>query len=300
MAKSKIFLGLMMALVLCAVLWRQPAKAEKIQFDELLGATQEGQTMILQQDVAEDATIDKNLTLDLNGFSVAATLTVADGCTVYVQDSQTDDFTVEDPEGYGTIAAFFGKVLPKDGYMQVTQEAGVSFHRVRMALTSMTLRPECAGVYYNAAFSADEVAAENVKWYGIALRVGQAPDAAYMKRTNAYSWFRDFVPGEDVNTATGSLLKNVMVTGLSAQENDTRAKLKIYGSPYIMTMDGQYLFGECACRSFMEQVQAADALWGTLDATQKQAIRALYSRFSSVMENWYLPNMNDTDIDVPI
>lgn len=291
---------LALALLLCAGLCRQPVRAEEVDFDDLLGNTPEGGTTILQQSVVQDVVIGKNLTLDLNGFSVLGNLTVADGCTVYVKDSQTDDFTVEDPEGYGTIAAFSGKVLPKDGYMQVTEETGVSFHRVRMALTSMTLRPECAGVYYHASFSADEVAAENVKWYGIALRVGQAPDAAYMKRTNAYSWFRDFLPGEDANTATGSLLKNVMATGLSAKENDTRAKMKIYGRPYIMTMDGQYLFGEDARRSFMEQVQAADALWGTLDTTQQQAIRALYSRFSSVMENWYLPHMNDSDIDIPI
>lgn len=261
--------------------------------------TTEGDTLTLQQDAAEDVTVSKNICIDLNGFDITGTVTVVDGCCLSVMDRQTDDYAVEDGNGYGKIAAFTGNIQPQSGYMMVTEADGISFHRVDMAVTSMTLRPECAGVYYTGSFFADEVAAQNIDQFGIALRIEQAPDACYMKTSSAYSRYNDFVAGEQGSTATGTLLKNVMQTGNAAAVNEQQSKLKIWGCPYILTDDGQYLFGETVSRSLMDQVQAADAMWKTLTAAQKSAVKTMYNAYSGVMENWYLPNMNNTDIDVP-
>lgn len=290
---------LLVAALLCCTCITLALSAE-VTFLQQLESAAEGELLTLQEDITADVTVDKTLTVDLNGFDMLGAVTVADGCTLYVQDSQTDDYTTLDAEGYGKIAAGNGAVVAADGYMAVTEEDGMSFHRVEMELTSMTLRPERAGLYYNGCFRGDEVVAENVKWFGIALRIEQAPDADYLKTTDAYTWFKDFAAGADGNTATGSLLANVMDTDNTAAVNDAQAKLKICGAAYIMTVDGQYLFGEAVSRSLIQQVQAVDAMWSSLTVAQRTAYKEMYATYSSVMENWYLPNLHNTDIDVPL
>ena len=163
----------------------------------------------------------------------------------------------------------------------------------------MSLRPECAGVYYNGSFHGDELVAENVRCFGIALRIKQAPDAVYMKHSSAFSRYEDFKAGADGNTATGTLLRGVMKTENTATVNDSQSKQRIFGSAYILTGDGQCIFGEAGSRSLMEQVQATDVMWKTLTAAQKSAVEAMLKTYSSVTEKWYLPNIYNTDIDVP-
>ena len=80
----------------------------------------------------------------------------ADGCTLYCFDSQTDDYTVEDEAGYGRIRAVSGDVrglpessaLAESGYLMITEVDGVSFHRVSLQLTAMTLRASRAKDVY--------------------------------------------------------------------------------------------------------------------------------------------------------
>ena len=121
-----------------------------------------------------------------------------------------------------------------------------------------------------------------------------------MMTTSAYSIYEDFVAGGWGNVATGTLLKNVMCTSNTNSVNDQQSKLKIWGCPYVLTKDGQYLFGESVSRSLLDQAQAVDAIWKTLTTAQKNAFKTMYRTYSTVMENWYLPNVNNTDIDVPI
>lgn len=255
--------------------------------------------LALMQDISQDITFQNDVWLDLDGYSITGTVTIAEGCTLYVMDYQTDDYTVANENGYGKIAKYVGNVEPMDGYMMVEEEDGVSFHRVDYKITSMTLRPECAGIYYNGTFCGDELVASRIARFGVALRIGQAPDAGYMGKSSAYSRYDGFAAGEAGNGVTGTLLTGVMKTGNSSAVNDSQAKLKIWGAPYMLTVDGEYLFGEAVSRSLMEQVQLADSMWGSLTAAQKNGMRAMYNTYSGVMENWYLPNMNNTDIDVP-
>jgi len=277
-----------------------PESASATAFSELLEVASDGDTLTLQENVTEDVTVDKNICIDLNGYAITGMITVCDGYSLHVMDSQTDDYTVRDGDGYGTVAVYTGNLLPQTGYMMVEESNKTSFHRVDMDITSMTLRPECAGVYYNGMFYADELAAANISQFGIALRIKQAPDADYMKYTSAYSWYDGFLGGPEGNVATGTLLQNVMSLDNTTVVNDSQSKLKIWGCTYIKTTDGAYVFGDIVSRSLMEQVQAADGMWKTLTAAQKSAIKTMYKKYAAVMENWYLPNMNNTDIDVPI
>jgi len=268
-----------------------------------LSAGAAADTMVLQETISEPLTVITDTTLDLNGFCVTGTVTVADGCTLTVKDSQTDDYTVEDEAGYGKLLCVIGNVAAADGYLQITEKDGLSFHKVDLRLTSVTLRPENAGIYYGGKFFGDEVVAANVDRFGIALRLNTAPDARYMKTSSAYSWYEGFAAGATGNTVTGTVLNDVMKKGLTTAENKARAQYKIYGSVYIRTTDGQYIFGQSQNYSFMKVMQLADAQWKTMTQVQKNAFKALYNRFKSIIEGWYLPNYNaevNGDIDMPI
>lgn len=255
--------------------------------------------MTLRGDVAEAVAVNEDTVLDLNGFSITGTVTVAEGCTLTVKDSQTDDYTIEDDGGYGKLTDVVGNVVAADGYLQIS-EGGISFHKVDLRLTSVTLRPDVAGIYYNGEFFGDEVVAETVEHFGIALRLDKAPDAAYMKTSSAYSWYDTFEAGADGNTASGTLLKNIMSKSYKTAENKSNSQRKIHGSAYIHTKDGRYIFGESQPYTLMRVTQLADAQWSKLTQDQKNAIKKMYDSYESIISTWYLPNINDTDIDIPI
>lgn len=265
-----------------------------------VAATAVANTITLQENVADAMSINGDTLLDLNGYTISGEVTVAEGCTLTVKDSQTDDYTVADEEGYGMLLHVTGKVAAADGYLQISEAEGLSFHKVELRLTSVTLRPENAGIYYGGEFFGDEVVAANVDYFGIALRLKMAPTAAHMRTTKAYSWYDGFKAGAEGNAVTGTLLKDVIKKGIPAAQNKERSQAKIYGSAYIRTTDGRYLFSSSVAYSFMQVMQQADKQWPKLNQTQKDAIKSLYNRFESIIGEWYLPNINDTDIDIPI
>lgn len=298
--KRLLSLVLAAALLLgCYPLLQAKAQDTAGSLADAVAAAASGSVVELQEDSDEDIVIDKDITIDLNGFSVYGTVTVSQGCTLTVKDSQTDDYTVEDEAGYGKLSSVSGTATAASGYLMISETDGISFHKVEMELTTVTLRPEAVGIYYTGSFKGDEVVAANVDAFGIALRLKSAPDAAYMKVTSACSRYYDFTAGSEGNSASGTLLKNVMRKGRA--DNKSNAQLKIYASPYIRTDDGNYHFGKSQNYSFMKVMQLADAQWEQLSKTQQDAMWKLYNSYESIIGSWYLPNMNgDTDIDIPI
>ena len=256
----------------------------------------------LMTSVTEDVTVSRNVYLDLNGQTVTGTVTVEAGAILYGMDSQTDDYTVSDEEGYGKLTiSGEGQVLglPEEsplaqhGYMKITEADGVSFHAVNLKLTAMTLRADNAGVLYKSAFSGDELVAARVLRYGVALSVRSVPTAENLETDCKYTTIGTaFASGGMDADATSSLLKNVVKTTNTVLENSRNANIPIYGRAYILTEEG-YLFGAPAQRTFQEQVEGADAQWGKLDADQKLSVVNMYKLYRDVMKSWNLPNLFD-------
>lgn len=248
-----------------------------------------GSVVVLQRDVAENVTVSRELCLDLNGFDVSGTVTVAEGCTLYCMDSQTDDYTVEDGDGYGKLLSVSGNVeglpaeagIAADGYLMVTEADGISFHRVGLQITAMSLRAKNVGVYYTSTFCADEVAASKVKKFGVALSV--VPDAE--QEQSLFSEYTGFVSGK---SATGTLLRNIMQSGNSDAVNAANAATPVYGRAYIETDDG-YMFGACVVRSLEHQVEAVDRIWDQLTETQQLSVLEMYGQYIETMEDWDIP-----------
>ncbi|MBR3978257.1 MAG: hypothetical protein IKJ94_01375 [Oscillospiraceae bacterium] len=245
-------------------------------------------TEVLERDL-EDLSIASGSLLDLNGYSVEILTVVGDEPVLYCIDSATDDYSVADGV-YGKIAEVAeGTVLPGDGYLQVTEADGISFHRVSLEISAMTLRPDVAGVYYTSDFAGDEVVAANVESYGVALSLMSKPTPG--NTDCGYSIFNDFQAGEGANAAaSGTLLKNVLKTTNLDAINARNANVAIYGRAYLKTAEG-YVFGDTVSRSLKTQVEAVNEELETLDVTKKDAAYAMYETYASLMADWDVSNI---------
>ena len=184
----------------------------------------EDATVILGCDQTKAITASKSFNLDLSGYD--AEVNVASGATVTVWDSQTDDYTVEDAAGYGVLTAT-GNVVAKEGY--IAAEGG--FHKFGgQYISSVSLRPDSAGIYYSATFLCDEVLAD-------ALETGVAVSLADMPGT-------DFATDADtlytVGT-TGVMIQNILI---GDTEDADRAIMDIFAASYVKLPDGTVLVSE--------------------------------------------------------
>ena len=257
------------------------AQEKNLAYTEVSTYTLDNGAIQLQTN-ADTLTFDKDTYLDLNGYNVA-NVTVTAG-TLFVLDSQTDDYSVADGI-YGKITNSTGDVQAANGYLKATQAEGTSFHCLTLNIDAMTLRPEVAGVYYNSTIAGDDIVASQVQTYGVALSVFED------MRNSGYSVYHNFTAGATSN-AKGTLLKNVMKTDLTDAKNGQRAQMPVYGRAYIKTADG-YIFGETVHRCLQEQVELADSAFETLTKVQKEEAKKILDTYQSVMEKWDLSNIGN-------
>ena len=242
---------------------------------------------------AASITVSKDTYLDLNGFDVGDVNVT--GGTLYVMDSQTDDYTVEDAYGYGKITGTVTgsvKAVPAEaacaqyGYMQATEADGISFHCICMDIYGVTLRPDVAGVHYDCSFAADEVIAPMIESYGVALSIYGAPDET--RKDWCASEYFDFQAGENND---GTLLQNIMTTENGDMANLANANTPVYGRAYIKTESG-YVFGQTVCRDLQQQAELTDIAWEEISKELRENTRAMYETYESIMSDWEISNVD--------
>ena len=294
--KKYLSLFCVLAMVLGVV---SPAAMAAEQDLQATVTTNAEEIIVLEAD-ASDITINGDTVIDLNGHNLGG-VTVTGG-TLYCMDSQTADYTVADGV-YGKVTNVTGSVKAAEGYLQV----GESFHRVNLDIYAMTLRASDVGVYYKTRFEADEVVAEQVESFGVALSVVAEPNAQNLDSYCGYSVFTGFEAGKDANAVGNStLLKNIMKASNGDNKNARNAAMPVYGRAYIKTSEG-YFFGESVKRSLQEQVEAINGIWGDLKYSQQAPVLELLSRYETVCAGWEVPNIEgilvpgiDSEIEMPI
>ena len=232
--------------------------------------------------------------IDLNGMDIES-VTVNAGATLYVKDSATDDYTIEDNDGYGKIISISGdgKVVAADGYTKITEDDGVSFHAVDLELKTLTLRTSDVGMYYKSNFVGDEVVARNVISYGVALSTAEVPTTENLDTSCLYSSFTGFTAGANGNDndATSTVLKNIMKSDNSYMKNKVNASTSVYGRSYIHTEDG-YTFGSCVSYSLRDALGAVvGQLWSDLESEDKTAVVDMFIQYKSIVCKWNIPNI---------
>jgi len=258
-----------------------------------------GRRIQLNKSISRPVSITQDTYLDLNGCNITGKLTVAEGKTLYCMDSETDDYTVADGK-YGKLTDVEGTVLGMplesditvDAYMMITDDGEISFHRIGLQLTAMTLRSDVAGVYYKSAFGVDEMIADRIKGYGVALSVYAEPNAENLEESCGYSYYTDFSAGGLDAEATSTLLTGVMKEKNSEGRNEALANMPVYGRAYFLLDDGSYLFGAMENRSFKEQVEAVSDIWDSLTKVQKDEVDAMYNRYRNIIDSWDAMNIH--------
>ena len=253
----------------------------------------------LLNDTPETVSITKDITLQLNGSSVGG-VTVAEGATLYLMDSATDDFTVADGI-YGKLSAVTGNVEGAEGYLLLTESGKLSAHLVRLNIHTMTLRVDNTddkqepGLYYKSDFKADEKAAPQIATFGVALSVMQKPTAENLESDRVkYSVHDHFEGGADGNLGHNSstLLTGILKSANADKVNERNLNMPIYGRAYAKTADGQVLMGNLVERSLLQQLQAIDGIVPSLAEIQVTGVVKLYNKFD-ILENCQLPGIKE-------
>lgn len=253
-----------------------------------ISAYRQGQTLHLMRDITRDVTFTADTQLELSGCSITGKITLTDA-TLQVQDSTTADYTVADG-AYGKLPAMAG-VTAAQGYIMVTEGNTVSFHKLGLDLTSVSLRPENGGIYYSGKFCADEQAVSLVAEYGIALQVGSVPTAQQiLADTTGKMHYACKNPTSGTN-ASGVLLQNILSTKNTYAVNKYNAGLVVYGVAYVKTTDGTVILGSPVSYSLRAVIQAADGQWQDLTGAQKKALFELCKTYDLVTAAWELKNV---------
>lgn len=258
---------------------------------EAIASVQPDSLLRLNRNIAETLTVSKNVTLDLNGWSIDGTVTVTDGYALTVLDSATDDFTAET---YGLIKTE-GNAQAAEGYLAVEEAEGTSYHRLDLQINTVNLRPSTVGIYYGGSFGGDETVKARVGCYGTALSLSGVPTAEEIAADQYYSRHTAFagdswVCGES-GKAYGTLLKGIWKQTNTLQQNIANAERKIYSVSYVQLTDGTILLGEPVCMSLRDVVEKVDARWDTLDDQQIAGMQAMYKEYEAAMNSWEIPNL---------
>lgn len=265
--------------------------------DSALSALKDGDLLTLYQGTENAVTIDKNITLDLNGRTIKNTLTADEGVTVYIKDSSTDDYTIAD-KIYGHITEIAGDIRAaeatgtSDPYLMIENANGVSFHAVSLNIHSMTLKPGQAALYFNNTFAGDSMVTEQIASFGVAMSIEGAPDESTMANSKHYTQLDGALFGTDEGN-NGSLLSGIMKEENDRMANQRNADITVYGKAYVQLKDGRYLFGVCQSRSLKEQVESAGNQFETLSAEAQDGLMKMLGRFQNVTEKWDIQEVYD-------
>lgn len=250
---------------------------------------------------ATDNTLElsNDLIVDLNGKDLTVTGTGTGTKTVYGFDSSNDDY-----DGYGTVSATGVSVEPSyfapNGNQYVTlynEDNTVSFHRLGIRISSVSLKPTVSGVYYEGVWECDQVLADKIDTFGIALSIDKMPDKNFENDTD----YTEHTKGEFVN---GEAQTSVLVYDILKEEvgNEDRGTMKIYAIPYVIIDNGIVTNftlvsndnnpgGAGADWTLQDVLQSVNYIWPKLNNAQQEAVRDMYDIDADTLDTWKLYNI---------
>ena len=240
-------------------------------------------------------TVNQNLYLDLAGHTVADSITVGDGFTLYGFDSTTNGYNSTGDYGMltglvsGTVANVTDTTADQTGdamrYLKVTEDGGVSFHRFDMKPKSVVFRPSVAGIYFKGIFFGDEQVKNAILKDTSDLTFG-----LYFNLTGSTDVDADsasahdpstFATGSEGDTRQGAMVQNIVTEG--DENNDANKDRIIYVSAYFNFADAGVTTRDSMNPITLTQViRLAAEKYSTLDDTQKKAFDDFWVKFKDL------------------
>ena len=227
----------------------------------------------------EALNITSDTYLDLAGYSINATVSVADGATLYGLDSATNDFDISD--GYGKIATINGAyamvhaeklTTQTNRYVTVIEETGISFHRYYAALTAINLKPSADALGFKATFRGDEMVLGLVSGYGFNM---------WVKGSSVKTCLKDgsFTDGQVVTLR----MQNILAGDGGEVDIYGQAVVKFSHIPDLVN-------GSTGSTNMKATLQLINDSWATYTDIQRNAVKRLCEKFEVTM-NWNLNNI---------
>ena len=241
---------------------------------------------------ADQIVLGKDVCLDLNGHDVAAV--DAKDHTLYCMDSATDDFSVADGI-YGQLASISGNVEALDGYWEITEADGRSFHRFAMYMDRLTVNTKKVGLKFEAVFQGDELIKGSIREFGVAVRAYHKPDTNSVlldtsNLTHMALAQSAWQTGAEENTVKSVYVRDIMDPSATADTNNARADVPIYTAAYVKLSDGTMLFSEENTHPYSFTMKTAMAhmngYWDDLGTTGQDLLANFYNTYKDEMQSW--------------
>ena len=181
-----------------------------------------------------DLVLTKELFVDLNGQTVA----VSGDYLLSGMDTTGDSYTAPTGKITGTVnVAPITRTVNRKLYLPVSDSDSVTFHRLGLNLTDIVLKPENAGIYYQASWNCDDTLRAMIAEYGIVSSLTGMPDADFRNDDSCLSaTFTDAITNGAKKA--GVLIENIMKSDNEAALNQTYGEMPIYTTAYITLNDG--------------------------------------------------------------
>ena len=243
--------------------------------------------------------------IDLNGNNLAATGTG----TLYAFDTANDDYTT-----YGTATIAEGvKVLPAyqapngHQYITITEESGVSFHRLGLRVSTVSVRPSLAGIYYNGIWNCDDVLKAKIKSFGVAVSTNDMPTAASLSELDTICTAYGADQFEAGKEKTSVMIQNILKAG---EDNHYRGTKPIYTALYTVIDDGSekglVIMGDDngyadggVTYTLQSVLQKVDTIWPALSESQQASVKQMYNIDAQELATWKLYNITADIQGVP-
>ena len=189
-------------------------------------------------------------TVDLAGQNVNITGTG----TVYGMDSANDTYKTCGSATFGEGVTLAGKKtqVGEKTYFAVADGDAYSFHRLGMDITGISLRPSAAGLYYTAQWQCDEVLADKIDAFGVAVSLVDGLGDDFAAQGNSlYTQQTGFVSG---TTGNGVLISGILDTTRESSLNSQYGKIPVYAVAYV-TLDGENYTGSAKEHSIQSLLQ---------------------------------------------
>ena len=258
------------------------AGTEYLSFAAALASCGKGQYLKLNSNTSVNATLSKDLYIDLNGFDLTGTIET-NGYKVYGMDSTTDSYTCDSIGYFNCVDENGNAIIPVTHfksditgsvkrYMAIKDENGYSFHRFYLGITHMNLSPGTTGVGYKAVFYGDEMVVANLDSFGYTMTLGDCTPKTAMKTASS------FVSGKTVTLR----IDNYDVEQYSQTNLTACVVLKL--------ADGTVIESTVVTMTFRGLMEQLNANYTALTSEQLNAVAEMIKKYAIII-SWDLKNL---------
>lgn len=259
--------------------------------DEAIAAYQHSETayVLLTGETAQIPETISEINIRLSGKDV----TVSGKATVYGSDKGNDDYDgaakLIPAEGAELDVQPVAYMASGRRYIALQGEDGSwTFHRLTMSINTVTLRTEGnPGVYYKATYRCDDVLANLVSGYGVALSLQDMPGADFETQDKFTAYGAESFAAayaENAVTTNSGAVVGIMKERNSKETNTANANMDIFANAYLkLNVGGEELVVMAdtdTAYSLFEVLQGVNENWDSYADEDKATIGAFLEKWA--------------------